>query len=367
MQTERFKKLRRAELSKIFEKKFIVDVWRKIVRDQLRSMDLKDLYDHYDFNYNIEERATNIRNDILNGKYKVSQSLTYRVEKKFGVCRHLIVPQPTDALVFQVLVESLIFTIIEEISWKPDYLPYSSRGLPTTNIEGVRLLAHTFLFEIDEVLKQKTNNSFTRWMDDITVGVNSRKQAIEIISAISDMLKSRGLSLNLSKTDIYDEKQGYYNFQIEENRYLDSIEKITKADSNYKEVCKNLHKRFKERFKDQGARYWDKVTKRYITAFGRLGSTKLLTELPRIYVEFPSLRENLNIYLSSLGYKKNTADKILKILKSIDIFDDISLYQLCFLITQWEVPVNDKAKQFLKEFEDYATKFSFERKLPSDF
>ncbi|MCC8089175.1 MAG: hypothetical protein LIO79_07930 [Rikenellaceae bacterium] len=220
MQTERFNRLRKDVLSKIFEKKEIVDIWRKIVKDQLRSLDLKDLYDHYDFNYNIEERAVSIRNEILGGTYRISKPLIYRIEKKYGVCRHLVIPQPVDALVLQVLVENvaekilvnqpsenayysrakhnasfphtvdqygltwrqqwkklqkkiykfndekelivvtdlsnyydsidieelrkvftsyskidevlidLLFRVIEEISWKPDYLPYSKRGLP---------------------------------------------------------------------------------------------------------------------------------------------------------------------------------------------------------------------------------------------
>lgn len=318
MQTERFNQLRKNVLVNIFTKKDIVRIWREIVRDQLRNSDLKDLYDHYDFNYNIEERAGAIRSEILSGNYKVSQPMIYRIEKKLGVCRHLVTPQPTDALVFQVLVEKiseeilsnqpsknsfysrdkhgvpkphesddynfnwrkqwkkmqrmiykfneekelivvtdlsnyydslninelrkvfssyskidevvidLIFRIIEEISWKPDYLPYAARGLPTTNIEGVRLLAHSFLFEIDAVIMKNTNNSFTRWMDDIIIGVDSKKVGIETISVISDMLKSRGLALNLSKTNIYNEKEAYHQFQIEANRYIDSVEMTKK-------------------------------------------------------------------------------------------------------------------------------------------
>lgn len=424
MQTERFDKLRRSELSNIFEKKQITDVWRKIVKGQLRNLDIKDLFDHYDFNYNIEERATSIRNDILNGSYKVSQAMTYRIEKKLGVCRHLVAPQPTDALVFQVLVEhiaksvldnqpsensfysrdkhnvskphdveeygltlrahwkkmqskiynfneekeliivtdlsnyydsidirelrkvftslskiseviiDLVFRIIEEISWKPDYLPYSGRGLPTTNIEGIRLLAHSFLFEIDDVIKQKTNNSFTRWMDDIVIGVDSKKQAIEIISSISDMLKTRGLALNLSKTNIYNDTNGFYHFQIKENRYIDSIENTKITDPDYKAISSELYKRFKQHFKDQGAKYWDKIAKRYITTFGRLNSEKLLNDLPKIYIDYPGLRQNLIYYLSKVGYKKKSAENILNIVKNIDVFDDISLYQLCFLVTE---------------------------------
>lgn len=84
MQTERFNRLRKAALSKIFDKKKIVDVWRNVVKDQLRSIDLKDLYDHYDFNYNIEDRAAVVRNEILNGTYKVAQPLIYRIEKNMG-------------------------------------------------------------------------------------------------------------------------------------------------------------------------------------------------------------------------------------------------------------------------------------------
>lgn len=457
MQTERFNTLRKAALSEIFGKKEIVTVWRKIVKDQLRTLDLKDLYDHYDFNYNIEERAIAIRNEILAGTYKVSQPLIYRIEKKYGVCRHLVIPQPIDALVLQVLVENvaekiltnqpsdnayysrakhnvsfphvtseygltwrqqwkrlqktiykfneekdlivvtdlsnyydsidieelrkvftsyskidevlidLLFRIIEEISWKPDYLPYSRRGLPTTNIEGVRLLAHSFLFEIDEVLKQKTKNCFTRWMDDIVFGIDGKKEAIETISSVSDMLKSRGLALNLAKTNIYSDDVGRYHFQIDANRYIDSIENTKWADPKYKLICTEVHKKFKAHFKDMEPKYWDKIAKRYITTYSKLNSKLLLNVLSDIYINFPGLRGNLLMYLSKTGYSKRTATIVLEIIDKMDIFDDLSLYQICFLVTEWEIPVNDSSKEFLKKFESKITSFSFKRKLSSDF
>jgi hypothetical protein len=457
MQTERFNRLRKEALSKIFDKKKIVDVWRNIVKEQLRSLDLKDLYDHYDFNYNIEDRASAVRSEILNGTYKVSQPLIYRIEKKFGVCRHLVIPQPIDALVLQVLIENiadkiianqpsenafysrakhnvsfphstddygltwrqqwkqlqkkiynfheekdlivvtdlsnyydsidinelrkvftsysqidevlidLLFRILEEISWKPDYLPYSKRGLPTTNIEGVRLLAHSFLFEVDEVIKQKTNNSFTRWMDDIVIGVESKKEAIETISSVSDMLKTRGLALNLAKTNIYTAEQGYYHFQIDANRYIDSVEKTKATDENYKKICTVVNRKFKAHFKDSNAKYWDKIAKRYITTYGRLNSKLLLPILSEKYINFPGLRTQLLIYLSKIGYNKDSAKVVLEILDTIDIFDDLSLYQICSLVTVWEIPLNDDSKEFIRKFEEKITTFSFKRKISSDF
>ena len=229
----------------------------------------------------------------------------------------------------EVLVD-VLFRVIEEISWKPDYLPYTGKGLPTSTLEAIRLLAHSFLFEIDDVLKQRTNNCFTRWMDDIVIGVDERKEAIEIISSISDMLKSRGLALNLSKTAIYDSKQAHYHFQIDENKYLDSLEGIDKKDKNFSKITTELKKNFKKHFKDQSPKYWDKIAKRYITAFGKLDSLKLLTEITEIYLSFPGLRPNLLIYLSKIGYKKRTAEKVEKILSQLDVFDDVSslfLYQ----------------------------------------
>ncbi len=77
-------------------------------------MDIKDLFDHYDFNYNIEERTQFIRNEVSNGNYKVSRLFIYKLEKKFGVCRHIVIPQPIDALVLQVLVEAIADEILEK-------------------------------------------------------------------------------------------------------------------------------------------------------------------------------------------------------------------------------------------------------------
>jgi hypothetical protein len=231
MHTERFQRLRKKTLNAVFDKASATKIWRSTVRNQLRSMDIKDLYDHYDFNYNIEDRIQAIKASMLDGSYGVSTPLIYKTEKKYGVCRHMVIPQPADALILQCLVEQvsasvlkkqpsknafysrdkhnvkkpheaveyglsfrdqwknlqkkiynfadtfdylvvtdltnyfdsidlrelrrvfvshveadevivdLIFKVVEGLSWTPDYLPYSQRGLPTANVEPIRLLA----------------------------------------------------------------------------------------------------------------------------------------------------------------------------------------------------------------------------------
>lgn len=259
----------------------------------------------------------------------------------------------------------LLFRIIEEISWKPDYLPYSNRGLPTSNLEGVRLLAHSFLFEMDEIIKQKTNNSFTRWMDDVIIGVDTKKEAVEIISEISDLLKSRGLALNISKTSIYSSSDGFYHFLMDTNKYLDKFDQDIEA--KLKVDLSELEKKFKEHLKDAKPKYWEKVAKRFITAFGKTKSIRLLKYVKTLYIDFPSLRVNLIIYLNNLGYSDKTGKIVIDILKEISLFDDISLYQVCSLLTTWNIPDNENSKIFIKEVGDLIDSISFKRKTSFDY
>lgn len=457
MHTERFRELRKNELSGLLEKKLIATTWRKIVKDQLRSLDIKDLYDHYDFNYNIDNRAATLKNELLEGSYTVSSPLIYRVEKKYGVCRHLVVPQPIDALLMQLLVESvaekilakqpsknafysrdkhnvkkphevieyglsfrmqwkklqkkiynfnknknlivvtdlsnyydsidldelrkvfvsqveanevvvdLLFKVIQGIAWTPDYLPYSRRGLPISNIEGIRLLAHSFLFEIDAVLKAKSSESFARWMDDITVGVDSKKEGISILSAVSDMLKSRGLALNLAKTAIYDSTSAKHHFQINQNLYLDGMEGIKPGTKAARKAALSLNKKFKSHFIDQSAKHWDKVAKRYITAFGKLSSKIILADLCGYYINYPVLRPNLLIYLSVIGYTKKSGEVLSQVLDNLDLFDDISLFQISYLLTQWKVPRTKATAAWLHGIDAQIAKLGFELKEPLGF
>lgn len=458
MLTDRFHQIRKEELENLFSKKNISEVWRKIVRDQLRRVDILDAFDYYDFNYNIDERALLLRTVLLNGNYQPSQPLIYRIEKKLGICRHLVIPHPLDALVLQVITENIsqqilnnqpsensyysrdkhnlrkpheideygyhwrrlwkrmqkqiyqfkeekeliivtdlsnyydsiyipelrkvisgfidkkesvldiLFKIIERISWLPDYLPYTGRGLPTTNLEGVRLLAHSFVFEIDEVLKNKSNESFTRWMDDIIIGVNSRTEAVNVLSSTSDMLKSRGLALNLKKTNIYSSNEAEFHFQIEENQYLDSIDFDYHIKNGIRKIGNELSSRFTKHLKNNSsAKYSEKITKRYITSFAKLESKQLLKRVPILFNEIPGVRGNLLYYLSSLGFSKRTSEIVLNILKELKLHDDISLFNVCKLVTDWEIPITKEADEFIIAFIKQVKSFSIHRKQPFDF
>lgn len=457
MHTERFQKLRKKSLNIVFEKEVATKIWRSTVRSQLRSMDIKDLYDHYDFNFNIEDRIQAIKASILDGTYVVGTPLIYKTEKKYGVCRHMVIPQPEDALVLQCLIEKvstsvlkkqpsknafysrdkhnikkphkaveygmsfreqwkvlqkqiynftdsfdflivtdltnyfdsidlrelrrvfvsyveadevvvdLIFRVVEGLSWKPDYLPYSHRGLPTANIEPIRLLAHSFLFEIDQIIKDRTAENFARWMDDITCGVNDKRQGIALLSDISDVLKSRGLALNLSKTHIMSSEEARYHFQIDENLEIDKLEIIKPGTKIAQKAERDLWLKYKRHFKDKTPKAWDKIAKRYITTFGKLESDRLLVDLPSRYIANPGLRTNYLIYLGMRGYSIRAAKCVLEILNGIDPFDDLSLFQISNLITKWAIPTNKRGTDFIKYIHESLTSHSIKKKDAQSF
>ena len=57
----------------------------------------------------------------------------------------------------------LLFRVIPAVSWKPDYQPLPPHGLPQVQFDAPRLLAHVYLYEIDQFIKSRTSDSFVRW------------------------------------------------------------------------------------------------------------------------------------------------------------------------------------------------------------
>lgn len=103
--TQRFHVLRSRDLSDLFSIQNLINVWRDSVRESLREQDILDLYDYYDFNFNIDRKCEFIRSKLLEGGYHAKAPLSYRIEKKHGICRHVLLPNSIDALILQTIVD----------------------------------------------------------------------------------------------------------------------------------------------------------------------------------------------------------------------------------------------------------------------
>ncbi|MFH0847100.1 MAG: RNA-directed DNA polymerase [Chloroflexota bacterium] len=404
----------------------------------MRSLDIVDLHDYYDFSSNISEKAKEISTQVLKAQYRASSPLIYRLERQYGICRHIMIPAPSDALVFQTITEhlspllekaqptkkayfsrdrhslklphqfretrypwdilwpkfqkdiwkftdacsylvvtditnffdniglrelrhivssrievkevilDLLFNIIEQLAWTPDYLPTSLKGLPTINVESFRLLPHVMLFEIDEVLNIRSNGNFVRWMDDINIGVNSKDTAYQLLGEVNDVLKSRGLALNLSKTIIYTATEAKSHFMMDENIYLDEVDKLDPGASDFVQKKVEFVNRFRSHLRRTDLRNWDRVTKRYFTIAAHLKVTQLQRYAYGLYLNYPSIRNNIARYLTVLGFTKSSAKIVLKLLRDVKRYDDVTLFELCRLITDWEIPRNSSGTEFIK-------------------
>jgi hypothetical protein len=92
---------RRGALKKVFSRANMERAWQKYVRNGFRRQEVFDLFDHNDFHWNRETRFADLRRSILAGRFKPSGSMPVKVEKAFGVCRTIVIPNPDDAIVLQ--------------------------------------------------------------------------------------------------------------------------------------------------------------------------------------------------------------------------------------------------------------------------
>jgi hypothetical protein len=108
--------------------------------------------------------------------------------------------------------------------WQPDYMPRVQIGLPQVDLDGARLLAHTFLFEIDRLLVSKTQLEYARFMDDMAIGADNIVEAREIVRDLDLALQTRQLRLNSGKTKILSSAEAHRYYRIDENIALDKLE-----------------------------------------------------------------------------------------------------------------------------------------------
>lgn len=426
-------------------------LWRNLVKEQMRKQEIKDLHDYFDFDCFIKSRISSIIEKVLSGQYRSETPLIYKSEKKYGICRHIHIPSPSDALVFQILTDvlynavvklkplknayyardrhnlklphehqhagfypwfilwprfqeeilnfskahkyivvtdlanyfdniglrelrhvissivkieevylDLLFSIIENISWNPDYLPTTHKGLPTINIEAPRLLAHVLLFEIDNILVKRTKKSFVRWMDDINIGVDGKDEASKILGEVNDVLKSRGLALNLSKTNIYSSKEAEKHFLFQENLKLTKFynrAKKLKSIKARKALAAKLRGDFTKHLLYCNGQNKDKITKRYYTIFGIIKVPIAVKKTIQLFIEQPSLRPSILRYMSLLPFNVNTSNAFVAILANAGIHDDVTLFQIVEALVNYAIPCNAKGKHVVSRINRILKKY----------
>lgn len=214
------------------------------------------------------------------------------------------------------IVDMLIYSL-KSLLWQPDYTAYMPIGLPQMNVDAPRILAHSFLFELDDILANERKVDYTRFMDDIDFGASNTVQARILLRDIDLILQTKQVRLNSGKTKILNQKEAYIHFKIDENKLLDRIqiiyEKKIKTKSNLAKVrtnvCKLLDYWYKNKTFDNGN--GEKILKRIITLITQLSGEIDEERILEFYKLRPNIREVLLRYVTSKNDNQTIINKII--------------------------------------------------------
>lgn len=224
------------------------------------------------------------------------------------------------------VLDMLIF-VLSDLLWQPDYSPRIEIGLPQIDMDAPRLLAHCFLYELDELLDEEKTLDFVRFMDDIDVGVDQIHQAKKILRDMDLVLQTKHIRLNSGKTKILSREQAIKHFCIVQNAALDALEervkKAVKSGSALKiyasETEKLLSQWAKAGIFDQGN--GEKILKRLLKI-----AWQTKAKIPRdfcinTFISRPSTREMILQYLSYQSASSNVLKTLDEIASSSEIID----------------------------------------------
>lgn len=206
----------------------------------------------------------------------------------------------------------LLLFMLESMLWRPDYLPNVGLGLPQMDLDAPRLLAHTHLFEVDDLFSDDPAADYARYMDDIDFGVDSMSKAKTVLRDLDLALQTRNLRLNSGKTKILTRHDALRHFRVLDNARLDKLN--DKFDKNchlekYHHVYRKIVSRLilvgmRKKYFDEGN--GDKVLKRLLTFCTKLRGPIDMESFRLILYLKPGLRANLfRCWASSPNFEEN--------------------------------------------------------------
>lgn len=241
----------------------------------------------------------------------------------------------SSCLLADEVIYDLLFMALEGLAWRPDYAPLTGMGIPQVNFDAPRLLAHAYLFDVDRVLMNDCGGKFVRWVDDITIAVDSRAEGKKILGKLDEVLGARGLRLNTGKTKIMSADEAAEYFWVETNSAIDALVRDGgQIDTANTKAITEIATEF---MKKPQTGQWEKIYKRLLSAFGNLGIADFCKNWATLIRDHPELRNSLFSYYNKLGYSPHRLNDLESFLMSTDIVDDASPFMAARTIVNWPI------------------------------
>ncbi len=138
-------------------------------------------------------------------------------------------------------VVNILFKLLQGVNSFSYKYNYQGKGLPQDETSDCsRLLANYFLYDFDkefDAICKKLDCTFVRYCDDIIVMCNDKASAEKIVHAAAEVLNKSALSLNSSKTKIFDSRSKFEKYwMFDEHNKMSANVKNMKNQKTYDEM-----------------------------------------------------------------------------------------------------------------------------------
>lgn len=129
---------------------------------------------------------------------------------------------------------NILFKLLQGVNSYSYKYNYQGKGLPQDETSDCsRLLANYFLYDFDkefDAICKKLDCTYIRYCDDMIIMCNDKASAEKVIHAAAEVLNKSALSLNSSKTKIFDKRSKFEKYWMfdEHNKMSANVKKMKK-------------------------------------------------------------------------------------------------------------------------------------------
>ena len=241
-------------------------------------------------------------------------------------------------------IVDLVLFVLESWMFRQLYGMPIGRGIPQADLDFPQALSNFFLYEHDRRMDKFTDGKYIRWVDDMNIVVGSELEGKRVIRELEESLKFQFLTPNSSKTRILGPEEILDYFLFEENDYLTEFESRLKTHQKSKQPTAGLEEELVDRFrcftnrKRDGS--WEKVLKRYYTAFKRLNSHFLIDRVSEDLLTRPSMDSKIRQYMLRIDFQPDMVDIVVGYLNSEQNMYPSTESQLVRLLMDLRIPTD---------------------------
>jgi hypothetical protein len=156
----------------------------------------------------------------------------------------------------------LLFFLLERLSIRREHTESPGIGLPVDELDCSRKLAHIFLFSHDQRMTRALGaDAYVRWMDDQTIGVDTRASGLRAIGELNSSLARLYLTASVAKSKILTLNEARRHFHLATNAAFREIDDGPKAGLPRVDLRSDFEVAWKRALRAEGKGEWEKILK----------------------------------------------------------------------------------------------------------